>query len=347
MASRALIIGPAEYGEKSGIASHPEIAKSRHWYGEVLKDDKRWGEDRIVVLPESELTSVDGIMGAIELAADDAGPGDTLLVVYIGHGAYWADLPAPQVHFAVGSSRDDKPYTWLSSFWVYRAMRKSRAALKVLIADCCNSNFLERLSSSHDETLPGVLGEIEEGTCVLTAVKNRRDASAKGCQSNKVEMEDSFRECTAFSGHLLNLLWRGTSHVYDDFTLGAIRDMLKIEMKKCDTHDQPRMILNDARERVPLFSNKKKELPSQASLEKSPDSPEEWVESMMSEKHYNLDHLLSDPEKTGKVVELLSRHPDEAGRLVALRVSRSADVKYEDESMFARYWAVAAQAMAG
>jgi hypothetical protein len=352
MASRALIIGPSEYSAESGLASPPGIARSRHWYGEVLKGDKRWGGDRIVVLPENELTSIDGVVRAIQSAADDARSGDTLLVIYIGHGAYWSDLPAPQVHFAVGSSRDGEPYTWLSSWYVYRAMRKSQAALKVLIADCCNSNFLEKLSGSHernglqDETLPGVLGEIEEGTCVLAAVKNRRDASAEGCKSLKVAMEEQFRECTAFSGHLLNLLWRGTLLIDDDFTLGAIRDILKADMKKCETHDQPKMILNDARERIPLFSNKRK-LSEQTSPEQNPDSPEKWVEIMMSEKNYNLDHLLRDPEKAGKVVELLSRHPDEAGRLIALRVNRRADEEYQDETRFARYWAVAAQALAG
>jgi hypothetical protein len=343
VASRALIIGPSEYGPASGIEGHPEIAKSRHWYGEVLKEDDRWGAERVQVLPESQLGSVDEVMRAIQSAADCTEVGDTLLVIYIGHGAYWSDLPDPQVHFAVGSSRDDVPYTWLSSWYVYRAMRKSHASLKVLIADCCNSNFLGKLGDPQNETLPGALGEIEEGSCVLAAVKNRRDASAEGCKNPKVKMEDHFRQCTAFSGHLLNLLSEGTSHVDGDLTLGTIRDMLIIDMAKCDNHDRPRMILTDARERIPLFSNKKKL--SDQTPEQNPDRPEQWVDIIMQEKNYKLEHLLADPEKAGEVVALLSKAPDDAGRLVALRVNRHADMEYQDPSRFARYWAKAAQAL--
>ena len=39
-------------------------------------------------------------MTPLQQAADQAERGDSLLVVYVGHGAYWADVPGAQVHFA-------------------------------------------------------------------------------------------------------------------------------------------------------------------------------------------------------------------------------------------------------
>ena len=61
----------------------------------------------------------------------------------------------------MGSSHRDKPWTWLSSWYVYRVMRKARARLKVVIADCCYSNLLPQLGE--EPLLPGVLGELDEG----------------------------------------------------------------------------------------------------------------------------------------------------------------------------------------
>jgi hypothetical protein len=42
--------------------------------------------------------------------------GDTLMVVYVGHGAYWEDPPGSQVHFALNSSHRAAPHGWLSSW---------------------------------------------------------------------------------------------------------------------------------------------------------------------------------------------------------------------------------------
>lgn len=339
MASRALVIGPADYAPDAGIASHPEIAQSARMYGKVLGSDPRWGPDAVDVLPTGRLGSVNDVMGAVQQTADQAEPGDTLLVVYIGHGAYWGDVPDAQVHLAVGSSRLRQPHTWLSSWYVYRAIRRSRASLKVLIADCCYSNLLPQLSG--DGTMRGALGVAAEGTCVLTATRNNPRADAAGCPRLPAGLDT----CTPFSGHLLDVLVRGTRHHDDELTLGLLRDAVQARMHGCGTpHDLPNMILNGGREGMSLFTNRMAR-PDRERTPSAPASAEEWVATMMRESPYPLDRLLDDPANAGRVVTLLAKHDDEAGRRMALRVNERANQYFERPELFAQYWAEAGQAL--
>jgi hypothetical protein len=337
VASRAVVIGPDEYAPDSGIASHPEIGNSARMYGEILAGDRRWGADRVEVLPDDRLSSINDVMGVVQEAADQAEPGDTLLVIYVGHGAFWDDVPGAQVHFAVGSSRRRQPHTWMSSWYVYRAIRNSSASLKVLIVDCCYSNLLPQLGGE-DGALRGALGEIHEGTCVLTAIKNNvNEASAIGCR----QLPTDLAACTPFSGHLLNILRQGTRDQNDELTLGLIHDAIDRDMRGCGTvHDLPRMILNDAREGVPLFTNHM--APTRRERSRSvPASAAEWFETIMREGDYELDQLLADPGKAGQVVALLDKEPDEAVQRIASRVNYRAIRHYSQPALFARYWAEA------
>jgi hypothetical protein len=339
MASRALVIGPAGYAPDSGIASHPEIAQSARMYGQVLGSDPRWGPDAVEVLPDRQLGSVNDVMDAVERTAVQAGPGDTLLVVYVGHGVCWRDMPDDQVHLAVGSSRLLQPHTWLSSWYVYRAIRRSGASLKVLIADCCYSNLLPQLSG--ERTALGPLGVGAEGTCVLTATKGNPMADAAGCPRLPAGLDT----CTPFSGHLLDVLTRGTRHHDDELTLGLLRDAVQARMHTCETpHDLPNMILNGGREGMPLFTNRMSR-PDRERTPLAPASAEEWVETMMRESPYPLDRLLDDPANAGRVVTLLARQTDEAGRQIALRVNERANRYFERPELFAQYWAEAGQAL--
>lgn len=334
MASRAVIIGPHSYGPESKIPAHDTIGASALMYGEVLKKDPMWGPDRVTVLPEAQLDQIADVMAAVQQAADQAMPGDILLVVYVGHGAYWADVPGAQVHFAVNSSREAVPYTWLSSWYLYRTIRRSKASLKVLIADCCYSNLLPQLGDS--EALPGALGVMDEGTCVLTAVKTVDLASALGCP----QLPPEFAACTPFSGHLLKVLSQGTRNHNDGLNLGLIRDAVKEDLRSCGggRHDEPRMALNDAREGVPLFTNRM----AASGRERPPRRPrtaEEWVSAVMRENEVALDALLADAELAGDVVARLWARPEDAGRRVARRINGRATQLFTEPSEFAQYWA--------
>jgi Caspase domain len=344
MASRAVIIGPSQYAEGSGLDPHPEIRQSAYCYGEMLRQDDLWGADRVEVVPEEGLNAVNDVMDVVQRAADQAKSGDTLMVVYVGHGAYWEDLPGSQVHFALNSSRRAAPYGWLSSWYIYRAMRRSKATLKVLIADCCYSNFLSALGDEDGE-LDGVLNEKYNGTCVLTAVKKFNRAGAEGCENP--ELPPELRKCTPFSGHLLNVLKKGSATYRDTLSLGVIRDAVRAEMAECNRHrDLPRMILNDASDDAPLFTNRRR--PSWRDPKPvDPPSEEAWVSILMEKQHaeYDLNQLFADPGKTGRVVVALSRQAGEAGRIKALDVNERASVHFTEPDLFADYWAEAVRAL--
>jgi hypothetical protein len=333
MAFRAVVIGPARYAADSGIVSHPSIGASARMYGEVLAADGMWGPDGCRVLGEDEVQTTDGVMRALQQAADETTPQDIFLVVYVGHGQYWSDLPGAQVHFSVGRSFQDKPWTWLSSWYVYRVMRKARARLKVLIADCCYSNLLPQLGE--EPLLPGVLGELDEGTCVFTAVKNLHFADAAGCPS----LPGDLAQCTPFSGHLLRILQNGTKDHNPQLTIGLLREAVKQEMERCPTarHQVPRMSLNDARDGTPLFTNHME--PARRDLAPQlPVAPEDWVRTLMLDRDDRLDELLKDAQKTGAVVALLNGAPDEASRHLAGYIGARANSAFTEPRAFARYW---------
>ncbi|RAG84616.1 hypothetical protein DN069_15670 [Streptacidiphilus pinicola] len=332
MASRALVIGPSEYAESSGIPGHPTILASAEMYGKVLADDGMWGPERCRVLSAKEVRTVGGVMDALHEEAAATEEADILLVVYVGHGRYWSDIPGSQVHFSVGSSYKDKPWTWLSSWYLYRAMRQARAGLKVLIADCCYSNMLPTLGGDEDgKVLPGVLGRREKGSCVFTAVKDVEAADAEGCAS----LPDALRECTPFSGHLLHVLRDGTTDPKDRLTIGLLREAVKLKMTEHD-HNRPGMLLNDASENIPLFTNRKHRLHRDRS--RVPSDVEDWIKHLMLDQDYLLDELFRNEEMVGDVVGRLSRRKDEASQRLAGHLDEQADQRFKKPNTFARYW---------
>ncbi|MER5446203.1 hypothetical protein ABT052_13325 [Streptomyces sp. NPDC002766] len=340
MASRAVVIGPATYAVNSGIDSHPSIGESARMYGEVLSGDAMWGPDSCRVLGPDEVRTADGVMRALQEAADETQPEDIFLVVYVGHGQYWSDLPGAQVHFSVGSSHKNQPWTWLSSWYVYRVMRRARAKLKVLIADCCYSNLLPQLGE--EPVLPGVLGELDEGTCVFTAVKDANFASAEGCSS----LPGDLARCTPFSGHLLRILQDGTKDHESRLTIGLLREAVKREMDSCAAarHQVPRMSLNDARDGTPLFTNRM-EPTRRDRAPYLPVDPQDWVRTLMLDRDSRLDELLRDERKTGDVVAILRSRPDEASRHLARHIDARANTSFSDPHAFARYWNRAEKAL--
>ncbi|WP_035804536.1 hypothetical protein [Kitasatospora mediocidica] len=332
MASRALVIGPGEYAEDSGIPGHPTIRPSALMYGEALAGDPMWGPESYRVLVGEEVRTADGVMRALQEAADATGPEDILLVVYVGHGQYWSDVPGGQVHFSVGSSYKDKPWTWLSSWYLYRAMRKAEARLKVLIADCCYSNMLPVLSGEGDAgVLPGVLGGRDEGSCVFTAVRNVRAADAEGCSALPAPLD----RCTPFSGHLLRVLAGGTKNHLDRLTIGLLREAVRREMEGC-AHHAPGMLLNDARDGTPLFTNQmERRLRDQSRI---PVSAEEWIRHLMLDQDHHLDELLADERMLGDIVGSLNKRSDDASRSLAHHLDEKANARFQEAETFARYW---------
>ncbi|MFJ9426078.1 hypothetical protein [Streptomyces sp. NPDC101249] len=342
MAFRAVVVGPDRYAADSGVESHPSIGISAQQYGEVLAADAMWGPGSCRVLGEDEVRTAEGVMSALEEVAAAVGPEDTLMVVYVGHGQYWSDLPGGQVHFAVGSSHRARPWTWLSSWYVYRALRRSRARLKVLIADCCYSNMLPQLGGDEPD-LPGVLGTRDEGTCVFTAVRNEQSyAWAEGCAALPGELA----RCTPFSGHLLNVLRRGTRDYDHRLTIGLLREAVQTEMERCEggDHQAPRMALNDAREGTALFTN---HMEASRRVKAPPllEAPADWARALLLDRDSRLHELLRDEYATGAVVALLTSRRDEASRNLARHINARANDLFTAPDAFARYWSQAEKAL--
>ncbi|MEV3859188.1 hypothetical protein AB0J38_33380 [Streptomyces sp. NPDC050095] len=340
MASRALVIGVGAYDDDSGIHGYPTIEASARAYGAALQGDPRWREaGGSRVLERHEVRTADSVMRALQEAAAAAeGPQDTLLVVYVGHGAYWKDVPGGQVHFAVGSSRLSEPWTWLSAWYVYRAIRQSKAGLKVLITDCCYSNLLPHLGP--DAALPGALGTRFQGTCVLTAVGGDvHNAWADACTNLPAPLNG----CTPFSGHLLNVLTQGIPDHPDDLTLGALRAGIDEGMQECGVHHAPRMVLNDASEAATLFTNHAK---GRRPRPRSLSTVDDWIRELLLNGERNLADLMRLPELAGQVV-LRLKAGDEQHRELALRVDRKAAELLPDPADFVQYWGVIEPAMLG
>jgi hypothetical protein len=107
----------------------------------------------------------------------------------------------------------------------------------------------------------------------------------------------------------------------------------------------PRMSLNDARERTPLFTNRM----DPNSRNRPPDvpvEPDQWVKTLMRERAFDLNGLLKDPRRTGEVVALLCAAPDEASRHIAQRIDAQANEKFAPHD-FARYWNRVERALRG
>jgi len=314
--SRAIIIGSSQYGDKAktGLESHTTIARSAEQWEAFLKEDPLWEstnedeglENKVHRLDGSELQSINGVMSAVEAAADEAN--DMLLVVYIGHGKCWETVPGKQVHLAVESSRGSAPYTWLSSWYLYRAMRNSRASSKILIADCCYSNELSHLDdgSVEDE----VVGEAfntsrPEGTLVVKAVQKISRADSEGCPRIKAP---ELQECTTLSGHLLNVLRRCVTSGGDLLTSHMIVNKLRSEMLDCATnHPEPGGTLNGALSDIELFTNRLR--PQDRQQRSDPSLAEEWVNALLNGELHSLDRLLKNVRKTHDVVTKLAQRP--------------------------------------
>lgn len=349
MTDRALIIGSARYQEGSGIQSYDEIDASASLYRKVLTEKQGWDPETVTVFHQDQPRSVDVVMDVIQDAAD-AGreeDDDTLLVVYVGHGMHWPDVPGAQVHFAVGSSRLSMPHTWLSAWYVYHAIRSSWATRKTLIADCCFSNFLPNLGGAANRDalntrLMAAMGAPPKGTCVLAATTGNEDyVSPAGC----ADMVSEFKNCTPFSGHLLRILSEGTNFGDDDLTLQVVRDALVTEMEHCGTqHAEPGMISTGSADRS-VFRNHKQgaERVAEAQLH----TVDDWVAFLGTRELRDFTRLLKDPATAGQVVaRILSRRGENTtARANALRASRSADEQFRDPSVFAQYWDKAEQAL--
>lgn len=352
MTNRAVVIGVADYIPSEGPVSHREIANSARQYAKFLRTDPRWqdGEGHIELLVtrpreggsdhetehEADVRRPEtftDVMSAIEDAANAAnGKSDTLLIVYVGHGACFDGTTGPDVYFAVGTTRSRKEYTWLPTWYIYREIRNSRAGLKILIADSCYSNFLNNLA--RDNALPGPMSEYASGSLVLTASGGEQDTVyASGCGNLG---DEELGSCTPFSAHLLRILKHGIAESSDKLTIGMIKDALDREMTLYGCrHPRPRIITNTLSHRDPLFANNISPDAARNALHNAPETSEDWIRVIKRETAPDLTALFVDPEKTARVTARL--YQDDPPLAAGVDKKARSYLK-EDQKVLSQYW---------
>ncbi|WP_198347582.1 caspase, EACC1-associated type [Nocardia terrae] len=191
-ATRAVLIGTANYAPDSGFESFPEIARSLSDFAEFLRAETGIPEQHIdVVLDPSDGPT---IAARITAAARDAT--GLLLVYYVGHGA----VVDNQLHLTHTASRADEADVTALGYAIIRARIKAGArGAVVVILDCCHSGkaFGRDVLAADGEILRAATDI--DGAFVLTATDEKtKFALAKG---------DGGR--TAFTGMMLDILRTG------------------------------------------------------------------------------------------------------------------------------------------
>lgn len=257
MTSRAVLIAVGEYAESTPLEGYPSIGASAAAYDRIISRDPWWAEHGTVeVLTREQTGDQAAVLDAVERAARDAdSPDDRLLVVYLGHGTFWTDQNAGEVHLAAARSRPDRPYTWVSQNALYRAMRRSGANLKVLVADACHSNKLTGLESGRPST-PG-----QRATCVISAAGSE-DPIAWAQPCPELADDEELAGCTPFSGHLLRLVRDGSAAMREDLPLPTLHHLLRTEMDACAAgHALPEIMSTGWTFTATLFANRRRGLP--------------------------------------------------------------------------------------
>ncbi|NUP45729.1 MAG: hypothetical protein HOW97_00220 [Catenulispora sp.] len=344
MPSQAVIVGDSVFREGRGaLQGYESFRESALLYDELLNNlDPFKGNCTLIPGRDTSAPGVDAdtVMDAISDAVKKASaPEDTLLVVYIGHGIAWDDLHNGEVHLAMYGSRDGRPWSWLPYSSIRREMMRKHDGLRIVIADCCYSNFLHRQGGSVDDAPENSFAALDKanGTAVFTAVDPEgRDPKAwpKGCE----KLSERMRRCTHFSGHFLQVLSDGSKTAGERLSLGDMRDGVVDEMRACKTpHPVGGLILRGLGDSVPFVQNA---LPDDKPRELPPRSTDEdWIRALRTGRRWPIKSLLEKPDQAGRVSLSLWTIPEAHEN--ASRIDREANDAYRrDPGKYAMYWYV-------
>ncbi|MYY09620.1 histidine kinase, partial [Streptomyces sp. SID4919] len=229
-ASRAVLIG---VGKFDSLASLPAVENSVRTLGGLLTRTDIWGlpEDNchVVVNPQTprELSK------PVSEAADQAT--DTLLVYYAGHGLL--EPGTGQLHLAVGHSDQRSVHDTAAPYdWIRRAIERSPAARRIVIADCCYSAraFGVQSAKAHLEV---------DGTFLLAAAAE-----------NAVAIAPPGEDFTAFTGELIKLLDNGIQEAGEYLDLDTIYRVLRVELGLREM-PEPHRLCRDHLGKAPFVRN--------------------------------------------------------------------------------------------
>ncbi|MGK8501296.1 caspase family protein [Nocardia asiatica] len=232
--SRAVLIGTSQYGDISGFADVPSVAKNLEELSGFLRKYTGLRDVTVVLNPENPMDFSKALRPAIDEADD------VLLVYYSGHGVVTTNNELGLTHrFSELAEPDFSTVGYIS---VKTAIRQASAKIKIVILDCCHSG--KALSGSTlagddpDELLKELAIIPDEGSLhgafVMTATNSGRNlASANGPDG-----------CTAFTGALLDVLRTGFACADEFLTLQRVFQILESRMGSLG-HPKPKCTAGD------------------------------------------------------------------------------------------------------
>jgi hypothetical protein len=213
--SRAVLIGTSTYGPDSGFASLPTVARNLTEFASLLRIQTGLGHVTVVADPDD----AEAFSDALEPAIDEAE--DLLLFYYSGHGVAVGKDDLGLTH---ARSRVRRPGNTTQRYSDIRdGIRESRAAVKMVILDCCHAGRAfgagTLAGGDQDEALEQLA--VIEGTYVLTATDTKtKFAGATGPDG-----------CTAFTSALLDVLRSGTGAADEFLSMAQVFPLLREKLK--------------------------------------------------------------------------------------------------------------------
>lgn len=213
--SRAVLIGTSTYAADSGFAPVPQVAENLARFAALLRELTNLTHIEVLADPGSP----EDFARALEPAVDAAE--DLLLFYYAGHGVTIGNNSTELALTHRGSTLRRSGYSTLPYTVIRDDIRASRAAVKVVILDCCHSGKAfghAALAGDDDNEALRELAEIE-GAYVLTAAT--KFAAAQGPDG-----------CTAFTGMMLRLLRAGDPDAGEYLSFARLFPLLDAALRR-------------------------------------------------------------------------------------------------------------------
>lgn len=231
------MVGSAHYDD-SAINDYQTVTNSVTKLKELFDASELWHGCRIVHDPASAFD----VMLPLRDAAERCRPGDTLLVYYVGHAINPPRAQHGDILLALRTTLSDQYWSYLPLFHLYDMMRRSRAAAKILILDCCYAGAAEALGSGGADLSKEPQWLLEEGsTCVLKAASR---ASIVQTVDPYMEQDPSSRY-TAFSGYLISVLDQGVQGARDPLQVRDVYNELRRILPASGRHAEPELLIRN------------------------------------------------------------------------------------------------------
>ena len=213
---RAVLIGVSSYRDE-GFLPLPAAANSLKGLQGVLVDTQLcgWPSGRVTTV----LNPADSrrLLASLRRWARDTE--DVLLVYYVGHGTI---APDGELCLALTDTDfDDPDITGIEYRHIRSAIIDSPARIKVVILDCCYSGRAIQIMCNSEEVAD--LTDIR-GTYVITSSDHA---------AHVPPLPQQTRECTSFTGELLDLIRTGIPGGPETLTLNMIYAHLRTRLHKC------------------------------------------------------------------------------------------------------------------